>query len=83
MEANKRLSERLKLNFPVLSDPDRRIVQSYGVEEKKAGEGYPPGIANPAVFIIDSTGRIRLKHVSRDFADRPSNSILLAALRAL
>lgn len=83
VDANRRLAERLKLNFPLLSDPDRRVVQLYGVEERKTGEGYPPGIANPAVFVVDSTGKIRFKYVSRDYADRPPNSTLLAALRGL
>jgi len=83
VEANRKLSERLKLTFPLLSDPERKVVQAFGVEEKKMGEGYPPGIANPAVFIIDSKGSVRVKHSTSDFADRPPNSTLIGFLRSL
>jgi len=82
-EASRRLAERLRLGFPLLSDPEKRAIRAYGVEETKTIEGYPPGIARPAVFVIDRSGRVRFKHISRDYADRPWNSVVLANLKGL
>lgn len=43
------LREQLALKFPLLCDPDRTVVKSYGVlNTKEMG-----GIAYPAVFVID------------------------------
>jgi peroxiredoxin Q/BCP len=47
-----------KLNFPLLSDPDHTMIESYGMWQKKKfmGRSYL-GIVR-ATFLIDATGKI-------------------------
>lgn len=56
--AQKKFSERLGLNFPLLSDADHRLAEAYGVWGEKSlyGKSYF-GITRSA-FLIDGTGRI-------------------------
>ncbi len=58
------LKKKLGLEFPLLSDPDRRVVDLYGVRHPS---GSPEGgdIARPATFLLDSKGVVRW----RDFTD--------------
>lgn len=54
----KTFSDRLKLNFPLLSDPDHAVAEAYGVWQKKSlyGKTYF-GIVRSA-FLIDAGGKI-------------------------
>jgi peroxiredoxin len=47
----------LKLPFPLLSDPDRKVMRSYGVLNEKTM------IANRSFFLIDPQGIIRKKWI--------------------
>jgi len=53
---------------------------------KALGQGHSMGMPTgdiyqlPGVFIIDTTGRIRFSHYSRDPADYPSADTILSAL---
>ena len=51
-QGNKAFAEAHKADFPLLSDPDKKTAQAYGV--LMAG----PGIANRWTFYIDKDGRI-------------------------
>ena len=56
---------------------------------KALGQGHSMGIPTgdiyqlPGVFIIDTTGRIRFSHYSRDPADYPSADTMLSALSTI
>jgi len=74
------LIEKLRLPFPVLSDPDRSLaIRPYGVADEKD----PRNIARPAYVIIDPEGDEAARLVSGDFADRPSEDELIATVRSL
>jgi peroxiredoxin len=47
----------LKLPFPLLSDPERKVMRSYGVLNEKTM------IANRSFFLIDPQGIIRKKWI--------------------
>jgi peroxiredoxin len=49
-EKNKKLSEKLKLTFPVLSDNGHKVIDTYSILDP-SGE-----IARAAVFILDKKG---------------------------
>ena len=70
--SNKAFAERNQLNFPLLSDYGRDVVEKYGVaHEDFAGmKGYTA--ANRSVFIIDKDGVIRYKWVSEDPGKEPN-----------
>jgi hypothetical protein len=72
--------EKLRLPFPLLSDPDRtQAIIPYGLADEKD----PRNLARPAVVIVAPDGAERYRAVSRDFADRLSEDALLEALRGL
>jgi peroxiredoxin len=65
--------------FQILSDSDRKVIQSYGVLNAKEHNG----IAHPAVFIIDKEGRIRFLYVSKDPGDRPEDQAIIEEVKKL
>lgn len=73
-EKAKALAEKLGLTFPILGDPERKIIQSFGVEDS-ANE-----IAWPAIFIIGADGRILWRDLTDDYRERPTNERVLDAL---
>ncbi len=62
--AQKAFSDQNNLNFPVLSDFQRKVVAQYGVELPNfAGmEGYVA--AQRAVFVVDKAGVVQFKWVA-------------------
>lgn len=73
-ETSRNLVKRLSLTFPVLSDPDRRTIKTYGVHD--------PGndVAWPAVVIVAKGGRVQLVDVTDNYTKRPSAQKLIDAL---
>ena len=51
--ANRRFAEDIKVTFPLLSDWHRRVVEDYGILDKKTG------YLRRATFVVDKEGRIR------------------------
>jgi len=73
---NRAMVEKLMLPFPLLSDPEGRVIKEWGVWTD--GEG---GIAKPSIFAVRKDGSIGWKYVGRDFADRPTDDELFNSLR--
>lgn len=73
---NLAMVEKLLLPFPLLSDPEGRVVKEWAVWSD--GEG---GIARPAIFALRRDGSIAWRYVGIDFADRPTDDELFASLR--
>lgn len=61
---HKKFAEAHGLNFPLLSDPDRKVIRKYGVEKEKSmfGKKYM-GISRES-FLIDEKGKI-IKHYEK------------------
>lgn len=57
-ETNRKFSESLSLDYPILSDPSKKTAGAYGVLRPILG------IANRWTFYIDKSGII--KHVDRE-----------------
>ena len=67
---------RHKIEFPLLADPDSRIIRSFHVLNDKA-KGMNKGMAHPGFFFIDSGGVIREKYFEATYTNRftPNNVI--------
>lgn len=79
-QQNAALVEKLGLPFPVLSDPDRSgAIEPYGVADPRD----PRKIARPAIFVIAPDRTEVYRHISGDFADRPTEDEILDAIRPL
>ena len=67
--------DKLLLPFSLLFDPDGEVSRRYRVWDD---EGQ---IARPASFVVDREGVGRYTYVGEDFADRPGDDELHAAVR--
>ena len=52
-KGNKAFAESLKLDYPILSDPDKKVAEAYGVLNAERG------FANRWTFYIDKEGVIK------------------------
>ena len=71
------------VNFPLLSDPEHKIIDAYGLRDP-AYEGQKVyGIPHPAVYIINKTGKVAWSKIESNYRERPTNQEIRAALDAL
>ena len=72
-----------EVNYPILSDPDHKIIDSYGLHDP-AYEGQQfDGIPHPAVYVVDKAGKVTWAKVESNYRERPANDEIRAALTAL
>jgi peroxiredoxin len=71
------------VNFALLSDPDHKIIDAYGLRDP-AYEGQKVyGIPHPAVYVINKQGKVVWAKVESDYKQRPTNEEIRAALDSL
>jgi peroxiredoxin len=77
-DINKRQSQKLGYTFPLLSDPNAKVIRRYDVLHPGAG---PKGadIARPAEFLIDSNGVVRWVNLTENIAVRARPGQVLEA----
>ena len=75
IENNRAMVEKLLLPFPLLSDPEGRVIKEWGVWNDSEA------IAKPSIFAIRKDGSIAWAYVGRDFADRPTDDELFNSIR--
>lgn len=80
-EQNKEVVEANNLSFRILSDPDGKAMDAFGVRHKGAWMGKD--IARPAVFIIDRNGKVAWKAVTDNWRVRVRPEEVLDQLRNL
>lgn len=73
--------EKLRLPFPLLSDPEAAVITAWDVYDPVGGTHGP--IARPAIFVVGRDLSLPYAYVGRDFADRPLNVALYAAMDAV
>ena len=76
-ENNARMVEKLLLPFPLLSDPRGELIKHYGLWDEK------DGVAAPSILVVDRSAEIRYLYTGSDFADRPGDEEIFAALDGL
>lgn len=74
----KNFADRQRIAFPLLSDPDSKIIRAFGI----LNETIPPGnalygIPYPGTFIIDPQGKVVSKYFEDDYRERVSASDIL------
>jgi peroxiredoxin len=71
------------ISFPILSDPDHKIIDSYGLRDP-AYEGQKVyGIPHPAVYVIDKQGKVAWAKIESDYKLRATKEEIRAALDSL
>ena len=72
-----------EINFPILSDPEHRIIDAYGLRDP-AYEGQDVyGIPHPAVYVIDKAGKVAWARIESNYRERPASDLIRAALDEL
>lgn len=74
VEQNKNMVEKLMLDFPLLSDPDGKVIKAFDVWNPEEG-----GIARTSTFVIAPNRRIVFKLVGDIPGNRPTNAEVMAA----
>jgi peroxiredoxin len=71
------------VNFQILSDPDHKIIDAYGLLDPTYEKQKIFGIPHPAVYVIDKTGRVVWVKVESNYRERPTNQDIRIALESL
>ena len=72
-------AERRKIDFPLLSDSDSRIIRALNIlNDTVAQDSAFYGIPFPGTFILDAQGRIVAKYFEDDYRERFTSADILA-----
>ena len=72
-----------KLNFPLLSDPEHKIIDAYGLRDPSYEGQKVYGIPHPAVYVINKDGKVSWAKVESNYRERPTNQEIRAAIDGL
>ena len=79
VESHKRFEQKYGLKFPLLSDPERKVIEAYGVwQEKKSAGKVSMGVVR-TTYLIDESGVIIRAETHVKAADNPED--MLQAVR--
>ena len=88
-EKNKRVLEKIakdgkgELPFPILSDPNHKTIDEFGLfDPAYVGKGIE-GIPHPAIYILDKKRRVLFVRIESDYRKRPTNAELRLELDKL
>lgn len=79
-EKVKRFAKRRKLDVPILSDPESRTIDAYGMRAL-TGSGNQIGSAQHGTFVIDRSGVVRSKPYLTSFEGDSAVTALASALK--
>ncbi len=81
--SNKAFAEKNRLPFPVLSDYNREVIKTYGVElfDFAGLKGYT--VAKRSIFILDEEGFVRYIWISEDPSVEPNYQDIQKALEKI
>jgi hypothetical protein len=72
-------ADREKIEYPLLGDPESKIIKAYGVFNEEA-TGMQKGFARPGYFFVDSKGIIREKFFEAKYRERLTGNSIVAKL---
>lgn len=76
-------ARRRGIAFPLLSDPDSRLIEAFGIRNREAKGTRIDGVPYPGTFIVDARGRIRAKLFHEGYQKRHTSSEILAVVEGL
>jgi peroxiredoxin len=78
----KRFSDKARISFPMLSDPESKTIEAYHIRNE-AAKGKAEGVPNPGTFILDQNGVIRAKLFLDGYRDRHTTDAFIEAAKAV
>ena len=74
----KNFADRQHITFPMLSDPNSKIIRAYGILNETVPASEPTfGIPYPGTYIVDTHGKVLSKFFEDDYKERVSPSDIL------
>jgi hypothetical protein len=74
----KNFAERRGITFPLLSDPESKIIRSFGILNETAPKNTPfAGIPYPGTYLVDAKGVVLSKYFVDDFRERDTAGEIL------
>ena len=78
VEILKNFAGRRHITFPLLSDPDSKIIRAFGILNETVKPGTPQfGIPNPGTYVVNTKGMVVAKYFEDDIRERVSASDIL------
>lgn len=81
VENNEKLARRKDIDFPLLADPELKVIEVYGL--RHPGGGPYGDVARPATFILNSEGRIIWRELTDNWRVRVRPDAVLEQLRII
>lgn len=81
VETNATLARDAGIGYPILSDPEFRLIDAYGLRHRDAHDGQD--IALSASVLLDRDGIVRWTYVTDNVRFRPTPDEVLAAVARL
>ncbi len=80
----KTFTQKRALAFKLLSDPQSKTIDLYGLRDLAYKPGTRPyGVAMPVLLILDTKGIIKAKLYEESYKDRPPVPLLLKTLDSI
>ena len=74
----KSFADRAKITYPLLSDPESRVIRAFGILNETIPEGNPfRGIPHPGTYFVDRSGKVTSKYFEDDYTQRDTASAIL------
>jgi hypothetical protein len=70
-------AQRKQLNYPLLSDPDSKVIDAFGIRNENIKDGFAKGVPHPGLFLIGADGRVEAKYFEEDYRERITVSSIL------
>ena len=72
-----------EINFPILADPEHKIIDAYGLRDPAYQGQKFEGIPHPAVYVVAKNGKVTWAKVESNYRKRPTNEEIRAAVYVL
>ena len=78
VEILKSFADRVGITFPMLADPDSKIIRDFGILNESIQKGTPMyGIPYPGSYVIDARGVVQSKYFTPDYRERYTGGDIL------
>lgn len=71
------------INYSLLSDPDHKVIDAYGLHDPAYDGKQFDGIPRASVYVLDKNNRVAWMKVATSYRVRPTNADIRAALASL
>ena len=76
----KNFAERRGITFPLLSDPESKIIRDFGILNEQAQQGTVQyGIPHPGTYLVDRAGRVTEKYFEDNYTQRYTSADILVS----